>query len=186
MSLLRDLSFPASHSEAGEVTIAGFQFSRRTKASAALEEAEMDLSSRWDRGAVLILLIAVGAMAGCQGLLGGGSSNAQNGRLLAGSSSLDFGTVVVGSSKNLTVSLTNASTASLTIASVAASNPDFKITAPAFPLVLAAGQSSNLTVVFTPRAAGQPSGKLAIMSDASNDSEIDLMVGGKLWPPASW
>ena len=139
----------------------------------------MDLSSCWDRGAVLFLLIALGAMAGCQGVLGGNSSTPQSGRLLAGSSSLDFGTVVVGASKTLTVSLTNASTANVTITSSAASNADFKITAPAFPLVLAAGQSSNLTVAFTPRAVGQPSGKLAIMSDASNDSEIDLMVGGK-------
>jgi len=173
-------NFPALKTlDAGEVTIAGFQFSRRTNASTALEEAKMDLSSRWDRGAVLFLLIAVGAMVGCQGVLGSNSSNPQNGRLLAGASSLDFGTVVVGTSKNLTVSLTNASAASVTIASAAASNADFKITAPAFPLALAAGQSSNLTVAFTPHAAGQPSGKLAIMSDASNDSEIDLMVGGK-------
>jgi Abnormal spindle-like microcephaly-assoc'd, ASPM-SPD-2-Hydin len=139
----------------------------------------MDLSSRWDRGAVLFILIAVGAMVGCQGLLGGTNSSTQNGRLVAGTASLDFGTVVIGSSKTLTDTITNASAANVSISSSAASNADFRITAPAFPLVLSAGQSASLTLVFTPHAAGQPSGKVAIMSDAAGSSEIDLMVGGK-------
>jgi Abnormal spindle-like microcephaly-assoc'd, ASPM-SPD-2-Hydin len=139
----------------------------------------MDLNSRWDRGAVLLLLIAVGAMVGCQGLAGSSNSATQNGRLVASNSSLDFGTVVVGSSKTLTDTITNASAANVTISSSAASHADFRITSPAFPLVLAAGQSASLTVAFTPHAAGQPSGKVAVMSDASNSSEIDLMVGGK-------
>jgi hypothetical protein len=163
----------------GGTAVAGFQFSRRTSASAALEEAKMDLDSRWDRGAVLLLLIAVGAMVGCQGLAGSSNSATQNGRLVASNSSLDFGTVVVGSSKTLTDTITNASAANVTISSSAASHADFRITSPAFPLVLAAGQSASLRVAFTPHAAGQPSGKIAVMSDASNSSEIDLMVGGK-------
>ncbi len=170
--------FPGGVSVGG-AAVAGFQFSRRANASAALEEARMDLSSRWDRGAVLFLLIAVGAMVGCQGLLGGTNSTTQNGRLVASNAALDFGTVVVGSSKTLTDTITNASPGSVTISSSAPSNADFRITSPVFPLVLAAGQSASLTVTFTPHAAGQPSGKVALMSDASNSSEIDLMVGGK-------
>jgi hypothetical protein len=138
----------------------------------------MDLSSRWDRGAVLFLLIAVGAMVGCQGLLGG-SSSTQDGRLWAIHSTLDFGTVVVGHSRTLTDTLTNASAASVTISSAAASSADFRITAPSFPLTLAAGQSANLTVAFTPHSTGQPSARVAIMSDAANGNEIDVMVGGK-------
>jgi len=54
----------------------------------------MDLSSRWDRCAGLfILLVAVVAMPGCQGLLGGSSS--QSGTLSASSATLDFGTTVL-------------------------------------------------------------------------------------------
>ncbi len=146
-------------------------------ASAALEEAKMDLNSRWDRGAVLFLLIAVGALVGCQ--LGGTNSATQNGRLRASNATLDFGTVVVGSSKSLTDTLINASAASVTISSAAASSGDFRITAPSFPLTLTAGQSASLTVAFTPHSSGQPSAKFAIMSDAANSNEIDLMVGGK-------
>jgi len=137
----------------------------------------MDLNSRWDRCAVVCLLLAVGAMVGCQGLLGGGGSS-QSGRLLASSSNLDFGTVVVGSSKTLTDTITNASAASVTISSSAASNADFRTTAPAFPLLLAPGQTASLTVAFTPHASGQPSAKVAVMSNAGSGSEIDLMVSG--------
>ncbi len=136
----------------------------------------MDLNSRWDRGAVLFLLIAVGGMAGCQL---GSTSSPQNGRLWATASSLDFGTVLVGSTKTLTNTLTNASAASVTISSSTASSSDFRITTPAFPMILAPGQSVSMTVSFSPHAAGQPSAKISIVSDAANDSEVDVMVGGK-------
>ena len=137
----------------------------------------MDLNSRWDRGAVLFLLIAVASMVGCQ--LGGTSSSTQDGRLWVINSSLDFGTVVVGSSKTLTDTITNASAASVTLASAAVSSADFRITGPSFPLTLASGQSTSLIVVFTPHSNGQPSAKIAIMSNAVNSNQVDLMVGGK-------
>jgi hypothetical protein len=138
----------------------------------------MGLSSRWDRSAVAFLLLTIGAMTGCQGLSGGGSSQPQNSSVWAASSSLDFGSVVVGSSKTLTDTLTNSTAASVTIASAAASDSEFRIAAPAFPLVLTPGQSASLTVSFTPRAAGKPSGKLALMSTAVSNGQMDLAVGG--------
>jgi Abnormal spindle-like microcephaly-assoc'd, ASPM-SPD-2-Hydin len=151
--------------------------SRRTHASAATEGAQMDLSSRWDRYAVAFLLLAVGAMTGCQGLFGGGPSS-QNGAVSASSLNLDFGPVVVGNSKTLSDTLTNGTNANVTISSVAASDSEFRITSPAFPLVLAAGQSAKLSISFSPRAAGKPLGKLALMSSSVTTGEIDLTVGG--------
>src|SRR6266436_2456483 len=140
----------------------------------------MDLSSRWDRAVVFLML---GAMVGCQSLPGGGGPS-QTGGVRASSSNLNFGTVVVGSSKTLLDTITNASNAGLTIFSPTASNADFRIAAPAFPLGLAPGQSAILTIVFTPHTSEQLSGKVTIASDsvaiagtASNPS-LSIVLSG--------
>ena len=85
----------------------------------------------------------------------------------------------LGPPRTLTDTITNASAASVTISSAAASSarlPDYRsfLSPDSGP-----GQSASLTVAFTPHASGQPSAKVAIMSDAANSNEIDLMVGGK-------
>jgi hypothetical protein len=139
----------------------------------------MGVNLRWDRCAAVFLLLATSAMTGCQGLSGGGgSAPSQSGTVSAGSSSLNFGNVVVGSSKAVTDTLTNGTTANITITSVVASDPEFAVTAPTLPLVLAAGQSTNLSIAFTPSAAGKPSGKLALMEGLLGAAEIDLAVAG--------
>ena len=137
----------------------------------------MDLTSRWDRYAVTVLLLAIGAMTGCQGLFGSGSGPSQS-SVVVSSPSLDFGPVVVGSSKTLPDMVTNGTAATVTITSASVSDSQFRITAPPFPLVLSPGQTATLTVSFAPHAAGKPSGKLALMSTALRNGEMDLAVVG--------
>ena len=135
----------------------------------------MDLSSRWDRIAVTLLIFSLITMTGCQGLLGG-SSTPSGGALSIGSPNLDFGTVVVGSSKTMTDTLTNNAATSATISNAAASDSQFKIISPTFPTMLSPGQSVKLTVSFTPTVAGKPTGKVALTSGPNG--EIDVAVAG--------
>jgi hypothetical protein len=136
----------------------------------------MDLSSRWDHSVITVVLFFIIVMTGCQGLSGGSSSSKPTGALLLGSANLDFGTVVVGSSKNLTDTLTNGTRTSVAISSATASDPQFKIVSPSFPMMLSPGQSVMLTLSFTPTAAGKPAGKLALAGGPNG--EIDVAVAG--------
>src|ERR1700756_906332 len=143
----------------------------------------MDLTSRWDRFAVLgLLLFGIGAMAGCQGLSSGSSAKSgpasNNGSVAAATTNLDFGTVVVGSSKTLADTITNTSTTSVTISGAKVSNAQYQISGIVSPLVLAPGQSASLTITFRPSTAGKPSGTIAIMTSSSSKPELDLAVSG--------
>jgi hypothetical protein len=134
----------------------------------------MDLSSRWDRIAVTLLLFSIILMTGCQGLSGG--STKPIGALSLGSASLDFGTVVVGSSKNMTDTLTNGTGMSVAISSAAVSDPEFKVVSPSFPIVLNPGQTVTLMLSFTPSASGKPAAKLALAGGPNG--EMDVAVAG--------
>ena len=140
----------------------------------------MDLGLRWDRyAALLLLVVAVGATVGCQALGGGSFSTSTNGTLSVSSAQLDFGTAVVGTSKQLTDTLTNGSASSVTISSDGSSDPSFQVTAPAMPFTLVPGQTTTLTIAFTPRGAGKPSGTIAIKSNAAGSGEIDVALSGR-------
>jgi hypothetical protein len=136
----------------------------------------MDLNSRWDRGAVLsLLLLSVASMPGCGALFGSGSSNSA---VVVGMANMNFGTVVVGSSKQLSNTVMNRSGAPVTIASAAVSDSSFRVTSPTMPFMLAPGQSAPLTISFTPQATGTPTGKIAIKSTMASAREIDVAVSG--------
>ena len=135
----------------------------------------MDLSSRWDRIRITVVFFSIILMTGCQGL-SGSSGSKPNGAILLGSANLDFGSVVVGTSKNLTDTLTNGTGTSVAISSATASNPQFRIVSPSFPMMLSPGQSLMLTLSFTPTAAGKTAGKLALTGGPNG--EMDVAVAG--------
>ena len=142
----------------------------------------MDLSSRWDRIAVTLLILSIITMTGCQGL-SGGSSN-PSGAVSLGSASLDFGTVVVGSSKTMTDTLMNGTARAAVISSAIVSDSEFKITSPSFPLTLNPGQSVTLTLSFTPSAAGKPTAKVALTGGTNGEKDVAVagiaVAAGKL------
>ncbi len=129
-------------------------------------------------GLFLLFLISV-VMPGCLPLSGTGTSTTGGGSLSVASMSLDFGDGVVGGNTELSDSLTNHSSAIVTISSFSSSASAFQVVSPATPLALQPGQSTILTIAFSPQSVGQPSGKVAIRSDASSTAEIDVSVKGK-------
>jgi fibronectin type 3 domain-containing protein len=82
---------------------------------------------------------------------------------------LNFGNVAVGSSSSLTGTL-SASTADVTVASAGWSGSGYSVSGVNFPVSVAAGQSAQYTVTFTPPAAGSSPGAISFVSNASDAS----------------
>ena len=123
-------------------------------------------------GLALALVAALAAIS-----CGGGNAATTNNssttkaNLLLNDSSLDFGNVSVGSSKGLPITLTNSADSggpSITISQITVSGTGFSGNIPGLPLVLAAGQSSTLTITFAPTSAGAASGTLSIVVEGAS------------------
>src|SRR5207245_44353 len=69
--------------------------------------------------------------------------------------SVSFGNVLVGSTGVQNLTLTNSGSANLTIAQGSVTGAGFTISGLTFPLTLAPGQSSSLSVQFAPTATGR-------------------------------
>jgi hypothetical protein len=135
----------------------------------------------------LILIVALASLSGCQGVSGSSTSNQQPTQTVTlglDTPSLSFGSVVVSHSSNLSVRASNSGTASLTISAAQASAAEFSLSAPALPLTIASGQSANLSVTFTPSAAGDVTGTISIVSNASNGS-VSISLSGTGVAPGS-
>ncbi len=132
---------------------------------------------------LLLIFLALLTLAGCQGLSAGGGSSSKpdpkpaSGSLALSTATLNFGNVVVGSNNTLTVTATNNGDASLTVSSATSSNKQFALSTPSLPATIAAGQSTTLSVVYTPSAAGNVSATLTIANSASNASVAVSLSG---------
>ena len=125
-----------------------------------------------------LAVVCLGIMVGCAGV--STSSHTQTGgagTLSLGAASLDFGSVTVGSSKTLTITATNTGAASVTVSSASFSSQSFSLTAPSLPAALLVGQSTPVSLVFSPKAAGAFNGTISITSNAS-DSAVTLPLTG--------
>ena len=92
-------------------------------------------------------------------------------------SSLSFGTVSVGGSSTATAVLSNTGSASVTISQISSSSNLFQTSGVSLPVTLGAGQSSTLTVTFSPTAAGAQSGTISVVSNASNSPGTISVTG---------
>jgi len=134
---------------------------------------ERTTSSRSRLLCALVALVCVLVLAGCAGVSAG--SNTQppppptTGSLSVSPSTLNFGNVPVGNSSSLTGTL-SASTADVTVASADWSGSGYSVSGVSFPLSVAAGQSTQYTVTFTPPAAGSSPGGISFVSNASDAS----------------
>src|SRR5277367_4266839 len=88
-----------------------------------------------------------------------------------------FGSMLVQQQEVVPVSLTNSGSSSVTISAVSASNPEFSVANLSLPMALAAGQSINVNLTFTPTVAGWAEGTLSFASNASN-ATLYIGVGG--------
>ena len=106
-------------------------------------------------------------------LSGAGLATAQ---LSSSASRLDFGSVSVGASKTLTATLT-ATGASVTISAATSTSPEFHLGGITLPLTLAAGQTSSVSLTFTPQSSGAATGSISLGSNAANTPVVETLTG---------
>lgn len=124
--------------------------------------------------ALLLLVLGLAFLAGCQGVSAGGNSQAGGLSLAA---TVDFGNVVAGSNKSLTVAATNTGSAALSITSVSISTQYFAMTAPGLPVTIGAGQTASLSLEFSPNAAGAFNATATIATNASSSPAVVTLAG---------
>ena len=145
-------------------------------------------NANWAKVALGITIVALLGLNGCAGVVTASSSNAPSkssnppagnpsapgpantgqAQLAASPSSASFANVATGSSSSQTIALLNSGTADATISNATVTGAGFSITGLRMPVKVAAGSSATFNVVFAPRAAGQASGSVTVMSDAPN------------------
>jgi len=81
---------------------------------------------------------------------------------------LRFGQVQVGQTETQLVSLTNNGQNSVSISAIGASNAEFSVPPMGMPIVLAPGQSIDVSVVFAPTATGWVGGKISFATTQSS------------------
>jgi len=91
---------------------------------------------------------------------------------------LRFGTVIVGQSETQVVTVTNAGAASTTISAISVSAAEFSVPNLTLPLVLAAGQSVGVTVVFSPTTTGWSGEESITFKNSSSGSGAELVIAG--------
>lgn len=103
--------------------------------------------------------------------------------VIAGINDLDFGDVELKKSKDMNVTIRNEGDADLVITAIEAIiNTDFKVKKVALPMTIAPGDSSVITITFTPTAKGEAlTGVLKITSNdpVNNSINADLVGTGK-------
>ncbi|HTQ97625.1 MAG TPA: choice-of-anchor D domain-containing protein, partial [Candidatus Acidoferrum sp.] len=91
--------------------------------------------------------------------------------------SASFGNVTVGTPSTQSIQLLNSGTGTLTVTQVSVAGGSFSTGTLALPLNVAAGGSANLTVQFSPTAAGSASGSITVVSNAPNSPALIALTG---------
>jgi uncharacterized protein (TIGR03437 family) len=91
--------------------------------------------------------------------------------------SLDFGSVTLGQSRDLNVTVRNNGAGALTVSGVAPPNPQFTVLT-AVPFAVQPNSSATLSVRFTPATTGATTGNLAITSNDSVRSTVNVALSG--------
>jgi Abnormal spindle-like microcephaly-assoc'd, ASPM-SPD-2-Hydin len=145
--------------------------------------AEMQwIGSRRADYKVVVLILALAVLVGCQGLSANNSSTpAQQTQLALASTTMNFGSVVLGSSKTLTVSATNGGTTSVSITGATSTTSEFSSSLSATPVTVAAGKSTSLTVTFAPKTAAQASATITFATSVG--SAFLAVTGDGTAPP---
>jgi hypothetical protein len=103
---------------------------------------------------------------------------AANPQISLSSSSINFGSVTVGSSGSSNLVISNVGTADLTVTAVSISGAGFGVSGITTPRVIAAGQSSALSLTFGPTATGAASGSLSISSSDPANPILHVNLSG--------
>lgn len=98
-------------------------------------------------------------------------------QLVTSPPSLRFGALNVGQTETMVVTVTNTGETSATISQISQSNGEFTTSSVSLPLTLAAGQSLDLSVSFTPSTNGWTVATVNISSNASNPTLLLNLEG---------
>jgi hypothetical protein len=133
--------------------------------------------ARIGKAAGLVLaLSALATLTGCMGF-SESSSGQQLGTLVLGSARLDFGNVTPNTTKTLTLTATNSGNKAVNVNTASVSTKYFSIAASTLPISLAAGQSTNLSISFTPNAVTTFAATLSLGSDAADGTQTVALSG---------
>ena len=116
--------------------------------------------------------------------LTGTGSSTTSGSLTITPAQLSFGSVMLGETGMQTAVLSAVGT-SVTISSAASSSGQFTLPGATFPVTIAAGQSVQVNVAFTPTTAGNASGKLSFSSNATDSQASEPVAGTGTAPQVS-
>jgi len=97
---------------------------------------------------------------------------------LSVSPSLGFGTVNVSQSRDLPLTIGNLGNQTLVISSITSSNSQFTVVPPGPPLNVSANGQQDVTIRFSPSAAGAQSGALTIASNDPGNPSATVTVTG--------
>jgi hypothetical protein len=127
------------------------------------------ISIRFD---AVVVLLALGALVGCQGVSVGKSAvqTSALGQLTAAPETVSFGSVQAGTTNSQSDTLTNDGGSNLTITGATVTGTGFSISGLSLPATLTPGQSVSFSVTLKPQSAGNYSGSVAIASNASDPS----------------
>ena len=98
-------------------------------------------------------------------------------QLISSPPSLRFGALNMGQTETMVVTVTNTGGTSATISQISESNGEFTTSGVSLPLTLAAGQSIDLSVSFTPSTNGWTVATVNISSNASNPTLLLNLEG---------
>jgi hypothetical protein len=127
---------------------------------------------------VILLMVGLVALTGCQGISKGASvAPTAPGQLTPSQASISFGSVNVGSSVTLTGTVTNTGSTSAQISQVATTGAGFSFAGITAPVTVTPNQSVSYSITFAPQSATAFSGALSVSSDASN-SALSISLSG--------
>ena len=87
-----------------------------------------------------------------------------------------FNNVFIGAEKELTFTINNTGLSQLNVSSISSDNPDFSVDTST--ATIAAEESLEVTVTFTPSTLGSINGVISIESDADNIDLLEIVVNG--------
>ena len=101
-----------------------------------------------------------------------------NWTLSASPFSLAFGSVAVGTSSSLGVTLTNQGESTITIAQESRPSWEFKVSGPALPVSLEAGQGATFQITFTPKWRGEVESNFSVTNVSDPTFTVPLSGSG--------
>lgn len=124
-------------------------------------------------GFLLAALFSSGILGGCAGFVNGAKTAIQAAFQL-NPTSVNFGRVGVGRQTTQTIAIANTGNTAVSITQATVSNSQFSLPGATFPMSLATGQSTNLTVAVTPTTAGNVTGTMTAQSSDGSSQVVNL------------